>query len=187
MRRNIPINYIKNIFLVALALVFSCQFALAQEGARGMSGYKLGPGDRISIHVFGEEDLSFETVLSDASTISYPFLGELAIKGKTVGELEQYIIDGLKGPYLVDPKVNITIVEYRQFYIQGEVKNSGGYPYQPGLTLRKAITLAGGFTERASKTKIFVVRQEEGTTPQPIQLDDLVFPGDAITVEQSFF
>jgi len=179
--------FILRLFLRIYILIVIGSFSLfSQAENAALSDYKLGSGDHISIHVFGEEDLSLEVVLSDAGTISYPFLGELSIKGKTIGWLERLITDGLKGPYLVDPKVNVTVTEYRQFYIHGEVKQSGGYSFQPGLTVRKAITLAGGFSERASKNKIFVVR--EGVA-EPIQasLDERILPGDTITVEDSFF
>ncbi|HQQ62957.1 MAG TPA: polysaccharide biosynthesis/export family protein [Pseudomonadales bacterium] len=153
-----------------------------------MSEYKLGAGDKISIYVFDEPDLSMEYTLSGAGTISYPFLGEIRVLGMTVGELENRIVTGLKGGYLVDPKINVTIKEYRQFFIQGEVTKSGGYPYQPGLTLRKAISVAGGLTERASEKKIFVIREDDPSKQKKaIGLDEPVYAGDSVTVEQSFF
>lgn len=156
--------------------------------ADSMSEYKLGAGDKIAIYVFDEPDLSMEYTLSDAGTISYPFLGEMRVLGMTVGELENRIMSGLRGPYLVDPKINVTIKEYRQFFIHGEVEKSGGYPFQPGLNLRKAISIAGGLSERASEKKIFVIREiDPSKARQPIGMDDPVYAGDTITVEQSFF
>jgi len=167
-----------------LAFVFPfCSFA-----AETLSDYHLGSGDRIQIQVFDEADLSMEVRLSDAGTISYPFLGEVRVSGNTVSQLEAQIVGGLKGDYLVDPKVNVSVVEYRPFYINGEVEDPGGYPYQPGLTLRKAIALAGGFTERASKSKINVLTEGAGDGRQrQIGMDVMLNPGDIVTVEQSFF
>jgi len=158
--------------------------------ALSLSDYRLGSGDKIRIQVFGEEDLGMEVRLSDAGTISYPFLGEIEVMGLTVGQLEYNIVGGLKPDYLIDPKVSISILEYRRFYIHGEVRSPGGIPYLPGLTLRKAIALAGGFTERASRTKIFVIHDGmEKVTDRavPIRLGDQIRPGDIITIEQSFF
>lgn len=170
-----------------LAAFFLFLYGLQANSADiALSEYQLGSGDHVSIHVFGEENLSLDVILSDAGTISYPFLGELLIKGKTLGELESMIVLGLKGPYLIDPKVNVTVIEYRQFYIHGEVKESGGYAFQPGLTVRKAVTLAGGFTERASKNKIYIVRDGK-SDPIWVELNARVTPGDTITVEDSFF
>ena len=172
---------------LASFMMLLCTFSVcAQNGA--LSEYRLGSGDKIRIHVFGEDTLTVETLLSDAGTISYPFLGEIKVKGLTAGQLEKLITDGLKGPYLVDPKVNVSVLEYRPFYIHGEVQKSGGYPYQPGLTLRKAISLASGFTERAAEDKIYVIHEgDTAQAHQPMKMDDPVSPGDTITVEQSFF
>lgn len=162
------------------------QSGLANTGQG--SAYQLGAGDKVQIHVFGEDDLSLEVRLSDAGTISYPFLGELKVLGMTARGLETLIIRKLKGPYLVDPKVNISIIEYRPFFIGGEVKKPGGYLYQPGLTLRKAVSLAGGFTERAANNKVYVVRENDTTkSPKSLGLDDPIYPGDSISIERSFF
>ena len=171
-------------FFSLLIIVYS----LIGEAAESLSDYRLGSGDRIQIQVFDEPDLSFEVMLSDAGTISYPFLGEVRVLGNTVGQLGVQITEGLRGDYLVDPKVNISVVEYRPFYVNGEVESPGGYPYQPGLTLRKAIALAGGFTERASRTKIFVLSENGlGGKQRQIRIDEILGPGDIVTVEQSFF
>lgn len=157
------------------------------EGS-GLSGYKIGAGDLLSIKVFGEDDLSLEVRLSDAGTFSYPFLGELRARGLSIGQLSALIHKKLADGYLVNPSVNVTVLEYRQFFINGEVEKPGGYPYQPGLTLQKAVALAGGFTERASKSKIFVVPDgKEGEQPIRIELGGAVRPGDIITIEESFF
>ena len=161
--------------------------ALAQGDA--FSNYRLRSGDVITIQVLGEEDLKRERIrLSDAATISYPILGEIRLFGKTVSELEVLIRDGLKGRYLVNPQVTVTINEYRNYFINGQVEKTGGYQYVPGLTVRKAISLAGGFKERASKDKIFVIREDDKTqTPKRVDQNAEVFPGDIITVEESFF
>jgi polysaccharide biosynthesis/export protein VpsN len=154
-----------------------------------LSSYRLGSGDLISIQVLGEDDLRRERVrLSDAGTISFPVLGELQVAGITVGELEQNIAKGLKGRYLQNPVVTVTIHEYRQFFINGQVGRPGGYPFIPGLTIRKAVTTAGGFKERAAPDKIFVIRDTDPTQkPRRVTLDTSVQPGDVITVEESFF
>ena len=150
--------------------------------------YKLGPGDKVRIQVYNEDDLYLEANVSDRGTISYPFLGELKVAGLTPAQLETEITSKLKGDYLVNPKVSVDILEYRPFYVNGEVQKPGAFPFQPGITIRKAISVAGGFTERASKDKIFVIRGNDASGKSAkIGLDDQVFPGDVVTVEQSFF
>jgi protein involved in polysaccharide export with SLBB domain len=179
--------------LCAAALSFTAAAAAQNDAAAPdsstASSYRLGAGDVITIQVLGEEDLKREKIrLSDAATISYPILGEIRLAGKTQAELETLIRDGLKGRYLVNPQVTVTIVQYRDFFINGQVERPGGYPYIPGLTVRKAVSLAGGFKERASKDKIFVIREDDKSqTPARVDQNAKVNPGDIITVEESFF
>ncbi len=167
-------------------LLLLCVFAttaLAQES----DNYTLGPGDTIVIQVFGQDDMKIETQLTDSGTINYPFLGTLKVTGMTIKQLEQRIYTGLKGDYFVEPNVFVGIVQYRPFYIHGEVKKPGGYPYQPGMTVNQAIALAGGLTERASKEKIFISREGEKEKNTQGDLNSRINAGDTITIEQRFF
>lgn len=186
-----------------LAAFLLIQFSLAAAAADGnpskgvdfstptslLSTYKLAAGDVISIRVFGEDDLSRDKIrLSDAGTIPYPALGEVKALGITIGELERIITTGLKNGYLVNPRVSVLIEEYRPFYINGMVEKSGGYPFQPGLTVLKACSLAGGFKERASMSKITIIREGDPKSGrQKATLDTPVYPGDTIFVDESFF
>jgi len=176
---------IKTVFLF---LIFVTSSALAQEGNSSMSQYQLGSGDRIKISVFGQDDLSMEVRLPDVGTINYPFLGEIKLVGLTADEVEKKIYDGLLGDYLVNPSVSVAIVEYRPFFIDGEVKRPGGYPYQPGLSVNKAAALAGGYTERAARDKITIIREKDGRTNEfTVTVSDMIQPGDIITINQRFF
>jgi protein involved in polysaccharide export with SLBB domain len=172
---------------VLLLAAFICSPAFAQ--APELSSYKLGSGDMISVRVMGEDDLKREKVrLSDAGTLSFPVLGEIKVKGMTVGALEQYITKGLKGRYLLNPQVIVSIDEYRNYFVNGMVEKPGGYQFLPGLTVRKAISLAGGFKERASREKINIIRDDDPTqTPRKVDLNAAVLPGDILTIEESFF
>ena len=173
--------------LICVGLVFSSQIA-AQSPSSSFSQYRLGAGDLVRIQVYDEEDLYLEARVGDSGTVSYPFLGEIRVLGNTPAQIETYITAKLKGDYLINPKVSVDILEYRPFYVNGEVEDPGGFPFQPGITVRKAISVAGGFKERASKDKIFLIREgEEKREPRKVSLDVLVSPGDIITVEESFF
>lgn len=193
---NMILPFVRRGLVAGLLLAACCPLSLqataAQEPGRPaqgeLSNYRLGTGDRIRILVFNEEDLSVEAVLTDAGTISYPFLGEIKIAKMTVGELAEYLTQRLKGPYLVDPKVSVSVVEYRPFYIYGEVGKPGSYPYQPGLTVQRAVAIAGGFTERASRRSITVEKEDDAShTPRYVDLATPLQPGDIVTVEESFF
>jgi polysaccharide export outer membrane protein len=176
---------ITRIIFFAAAFVCSPLHAATAE----LSSYKLGAGDVISIRVLGEDDLKREHVkLSDAGTISFPVLGEIRVKGMTVGTLEDFVTQGLKGRYLLNPQVTVSIDEYRNFYVNGMVEKPGGYPYSPGLTVRKAISIAGGFKERAARDKLNVIHDDDPKqTPHKVDLNTALLPGDIVTIEESFF
>jgi polysaccharide export outer membrane protein len=166
-----------------LLFVFSALPAQEEPDA-----YKLGAGDHIIIQVYDEPELSMDFRLNDSGILNYPLLGELQVAGLSLLELEKLISDGLRGSYLIDPDVTVSIEEYRSFFINGEVKNPGGYPYQPSLTVEKAVSLAGGFTERASRKNFTVMRADDPTkTVIDVSASDPVYPGDVITVSRSFF
>ena len=154
-----------------------------------VSSYKLGAGDVITIRVFGEDDFTKEKIkLNDAGAVSFPAIGEIKVLGLTIGDLERLVTNGLRGRILVNPRVSVQIEEYRPFYVNGMVDKPGGYPYQPGLTVRKATSLAGGFKERASLSKIYIIREgDPAQRPQKAELNTPVGPGDILTVEESFF
>ena len=169
-----------------LLLVVSTTLLAAEP--MSLSRYKLGAGDKIMISVFGEEEMEKELILTDAGSITYPFLGEFRVRGLTLGQLEKLVTDKLKDGYYIDPRVSVTMMEYRKFFVSGEVKEPGGFAFEPGLTLEKAVALAGGFTQRASKKEITVTREENGKAiERTLSLNDSVLPGDIITISESFF
>lgn len=177
-----------NYLIAQLFIVLMCSTFIAPVIAQDLSEYTLGSGDVIKITVYDENDLALETRLSDTGVFNYPFLGDIKATGLTIQQLEQKLINGLKPDYLIAPDVTVRIMEYRNFYITGEVKKPAAYPFSPGLTLRKAVSLAGGFTARASKTKLSIISDND-TSKKPVAatLDTSINPGDIITVEQSFF
>ena len=172
----------KKLFAIAAALLLFSSLAASQD-------YALNAGDTLRVHVFGEPELTFdELLIGQNGRISYPFLGVLAVAGKSVGEVEDELRAGLSPDYLIDPRVSVSIVEYRPFFVNGEVKNPGAVAFQPGLTLRKAISLAGGFTERANRKRAVVISDSDpDLQEQERKLDYAIQPGDVITVEDTFF
>ncbi|MGK0299032.1 MAG: protein involved in polysaccharide export with SLBB domain [Gammaproteobacteria bacterium] len=173
---------------IIMVILISHTLAVSAQSTRTANQYELGSGDIVRIQVYNEEDLYLEARVSDTGTISYPFLGELKVIELTPTDLEELITTRLRGDYLIDPKVSVDIMEYRPFYVNGEVEDPGQFPFQPGITVRKAISVAGGFKERASQDKIFIIRDDSAEqTHDKAGLDEGVRPGDIITVEQSFF
>jgi len=153
-----------------------------------MNTYRLDAGDKIHIEVFGQDDLSFSARLDESGVINYPFLGEISAVGVSTSELASSIASGLRNGYLTSPNVNVSILEYRPFYIKGQVAKAGPYPYQPGLTLAKAVAIAGGFSEFASVGDVFVVREKDRSHKmRKIHASDVIYPGDTITVNERMF
>jgi len=180
---NFKVYTIVSKYLVSLSLL------AAIIGSDGVENYKIDAGDLLSIIVFGEEDLSLKQVrVNSNGTISYPLVGEITISGLTSREAEKLIEKMLLDGYLKKPEVNISILQYRMFYVHGEVRRPGGYQYVEGLTVEKAIALAGGLTQRASEGKITMIREKnDNKVGESVKMDIAVSPGDVITVGESIF
>ena len=179
---------VRTVVITLFANVFMINFNYTYANESPLSEYTLGAGDVIQINVFGQSDLNISTRLTNSGVINYPFLGDIKIIGLSISQTEQMIDEGLRGDYLVDPSVSVSVLEYRPFFIDGEINKPGGYPYQPGLSIIKAVALAGGFTERAAKNKVMITRDLNGKEVSIQATEkDLILPGDSITVQQRFF
>ena len=150
--------------------------------------YRLGPGDTIKVTVDNEPSLSLEADVSAMGSINFPLLGEVRVANRTAREVEQTVRDQLLEGFLLHPVVFVTVVKYRVYYMHGEVKKAGGYPFQPGLTIRKAIALAEGFTEFADKQDILVIHDDDPLfRERSVGLDEPVLPGDVINITAGFW
>lgn len=173
-------------FIKKVAAVLMVVVPFSVQAADIGSSYRLDTGDKVSIKVYDEEDLAVETRLNDRGRINYSYLGEMEITGLTTQEVEELVANKLKDGYLLNPSVSVTVLEYRPFFINGEVSSPGDYPYQPGLTLEKAVSIAGGFTDRASRRKIYLLRGDSDERSR-IGFQDGIEPGDIVTIEEGFF
>lgn len=150
--------------------------------------YVLGPTDRVRVKVYGEPDVAGEYEVDAGGYVSVPLAGRIRASGLTTRQLEQSITSALSKGIVRDPRVNVEIALYRPFYILGEVKKSGEYPYRVGMTVLDAIASAGGFTYRANENKVYLRRS--GSTAEeiyPLDAPVLVFPGDNIRIPERYF
>ena len=161
----------------------------SQARPAGASDYRVDTGDRVSVIVYQEADLSVTGVRVKANgTISYPLLGDLHVSGLTSMEVHDLVKKKLLDGYLKKPNVTVSIDSYRLYFIKGEVKRPGGYSYVDGLTVAKAVALAGGYTVRASESSISVIRESDPDVPlESVKSNTAIRPGDIITVGESFF
>ena len=138
--------------------------------------------------VFGEPDLSGEFFVDDAGSVDLPLIGDVQAGGATVSEFEQKVVARFSDGYLRDPKVSIEVLNYRPFFIIGEVKNGGEYPYKGGLTVQDAVAIAGGYSYRANERAAFIRR---ANSDQEIKVDLSqrvpIFPGDNVRIPERFF
>jgi len=172
---------------VLLFAVFTILLAgsVLADSSMTSDAYRFGPNDVVRIQVFGEEDLTVESKVAGDGTINFPLLGSVALAGKTVQEAQEYLRARLAEGYVRSPRVTLFMVRYRNFYVSGEVKTPGGYPYEAGLTLQKAISMAGGFTDKAETRKIAVTRASgERTETVTLGVEAPVLPDDIIGVGQ---
>lgn len=157
-------------------------------GAEQPGRYELGPGDQVRVIVYGEEDLSGEFELDGSGTVALPLIGPVTIGGSDLTGAEALITEKLADGFLVNPRVSIEVLNYRPFYILGEVKQPGSYAYVSGMTVLNAVALASGFTYRASEGKIEVTRRIDGVEQKfRIDVTAAVLPGDIIRVPERLF
>lgn len=155
---------------------------------RSDGAYTLGPGDKIRLTVFGEEDLSGEFEVDGTGTLAIPLVGQINAGGKTPREVEQQITSTLSGGYLVNPRVSMEVLNFRPFFILGEVNKPGSYPYVNDMSVISAVALAGGYTARAVTGKVYIKRANDPSRKEvQIQEDAKVYPGDVIRVDERFF
>ena len=159
----------------------------AQETQLAVASYRLGSGDRVRVSVFRHEDLSGEFALDGAGNFAMPLIGEINAYGLTTRELEERIVAKMREGYLVDPQVSVEVLNYRPFYILGEVKSPGSYPFQNNMTVLNAVALAGGFTYRAKQNSFLLQRGGSNTAAMVVGGDTALLPGDIVTVQERFF
>ncbi len=154
-------------------------------------GYRVASGDKLRVTVFDEPNLSGDYEVGVEGNLSIPLIESIRAAGQTTSQLKQQIADKLEsGGYVLSPRVSVEILEHRPFYILGEVKQPGEYPYSGDLTFEQAVAKAGGFTPRANTKVIYLKRQGESEKIR-VRLDtDLplkISPGDTIVVREAFF
>lgn len=178
------IGLICTILLVVFATSRIAAFGQTQTSLQ----YQLGAGDRLRITVFGEDDLSGEFEIDGSGNVSMPLIGSVTVGIHTLKQAEARIVAKLKDGYMRDPRVSIDVLNYRPFYIIGEVNSPGSYPYRSGLSVLTAVAMGGGYTFRADEDDIVIIRgndsqrQEEKATS-----DTIVLPGDVVRIEERLF
>lgn len=186
--------------LLGLALIFSisgcAQAPLSldstasdlEASVRTVPEYRLGAADKVRVNVFGEEALTGEFLVGGSGKISLPLIGEVQAAGLTIAELQEEIANALRQGYINEPRVSAEVLNYRPFYILGEVNKPGEYPYTNNLTVLNAVATAEGFTYRADTRRVYIKRADGvGEQAFPLTTATQVAPGDTIRIGERFF
>jgi len=115
-----------------------------QAPVSDMRAYKLAPGDRITVTVFGQPDLSGEFLIDGAGNIQMPLVGAVAVGQSTMDVCQQRLTDRLSEGVLNNPRVSVRVSEFRPVHVLGDVRVPGSYPFRFGMSALGAIALAGG-------------------------------------------
>ncbi|MFI0843214.1 polysaccharide biosynthesis/export family protein [Mesorhizobium sp. IMUNJ 23232] len=150
--------------------------------------YRLGAGDRVRVTVFEQDSLTNTYSVNSAGYIAFPLVGPVPARGRSVEELEGALAAKLREGFLRDPDVSVEVDQYRPVFVMGEVGAAGQYSYVPGLTVQKAVAMAGGFTPRANQGTVDITRDINGKvmTGRVITSDPLM-PGDTVYVRERLF
>jgi polysaccharide export outer membrane protein len=158
------------------------------QGVRNSSDYKLGAGDKVRVTVYGEEDLSGEFQIDSNGYVRLPLIGQVQAGGHSAYQLEGSVEASLENGYLKNPRVNIEVTIYRPFYIIGQVSRPGQYPYTSNMSALDAVGVAGGFTDHAVESTLYI-RHEGEAKENEVAADETVKirPGDVLRVDQTSF
>jgi polysaccharide export outer membrane protein len=152
------------------------------------AGYRVGAGDRLTIRVAGEADLTNDYLVDGSGNISMPYIKTTYVGGMSAPEIEKLVATRLRNGFLRNPSVSVQVTTSRPFFILGEVTSAGSFPYQPGMTVQNAIAIAGGYSPRAHQGPVLITRKNvEGTETHKAPVTTQIYPGDVIYVRERWF
>jgi len=150
--------------------------------------YLLDTADKLRVFVYGQPNLSRGYTVDHEGFITVPLIGQVRARGLTTRDLEAAISARLASDFVRDPQVTVDIQQNRPFFIHGEVKTAGQYPFVSGMTIETAIAIAGGLSERGSTRTFRVTRRTNGFVEQIMApADYTIRPGDTVFVYERFF
>jgi len=150
--------------------------------------YQLDTGDSVRVTVYGDEELSDTYRVDDSGSIAFPLVGPVQVRGVTTNMAASRLAGALANGYMRNPDVAVEVAEYRPFFIQGEIGNAGQFQYVYGMTVRAAISTAGGFSDTADRGRAVVYRRQgDQMVKGTVDLDFPIYPGDTIVVLERWF
>lgn len=152
------------------------------------TGYLIGAGDRLTIRVVGQPDLTGDYIVDGSGLISFPLIKSVKVGGLTAPQVRSLITARLKQGFLRKPAVSVQTTNLRPFFILGEVNQAGSFPYQNGMTVQNAIAIAGGYSARANQHDVMLTRKDaNGTQTVKVPVTTQIYPGDIVFVRERWF
>ncbi|MBU1346889.1 MAG: polysaccharide export protein [Alphaproteobacteria bacterium] len=184
--------------VIAAVMLSSCAQGVMASGVpaggqgedvtRIIDEYRLGVADKVRVNVFGEAALTGEFLVGGNGKVSLPLIGETQASGLTISEFQNEVAEALRDGFITEPRVSAEVLNYRPFYILGEVTTPGEYPYTNSLTVLNAVATAGGFTYRADNRRVFIKRADADSEEEfQLTTSTRVAPGDTIRIRERLF
>lgn len=152
------------------------------------AGYLIGSGDRLTIRVVGQPDLTGDYVVDGSGLISFPLIKSVKVGGLSAPQARSLIAARLRQGFLRNPSVSVQTTNMRPFFILGEVNGAGSFPYQNGMTVQSAIAIAGGYSARANQQDVMLTRKDaKGTQTVKVPVTTQLYPGDIVFVRERWF
>lgn len=181
-----PMRWLRLFLLLLLVPLAACSLnGTSTYSLESRGPYTLDGGDILRVTVYGDDTLSKTYKVDDAGTIAFPLIGQVQVRGLTVQQAAGAIAAGLANGLMRHPNVSAEIDTYRPFYIQGAVKNGGQFPYVSGMTVRAAVSTAGGYSDTANRNRATIYRKHgDQMDKSTVDLDFPIYPGDTIVVAE---
>lgn len=134
--------------------------------------YRIQVGDVLSITFFKTQDMNQEVTVGPDGQIFLPLIGRVTVVGRTVDDVTRELSAGYREE-MIDPMITVGVAEYSglEVYVSGEVVRPGMIPYRGGLTLVQALSSAGGFTQRARRKEVLLIRPGPDNEPVGTLID----------------
>jgi len=166
------------------------------------AGYVIGAGDILNVTVLQPEQLTLPVTVAPDGAISFPYIGTVMVKGRSLSAVQEEIQTRLSDGYMKYPVVSVSLTESRskKFFVYGEIVKPGTYYIEENITVLKAISIAGGFTKFGSASKVKILRAKKdapGYETMSINIKDVmdgnstadivIQPDDILVVSEGVF